>query len=177
LGLCEIENNDLAKDLISAMGKENDFAVAEYHDSPDIRSIDTCLIFNKKLFRFMEAESFNVNIRYPTRDIFKVHLSVLNNNSELVVLVNHWPSRTMGRYESEPLRIAVAENCARAIDKTLKFSVDELFSITNLRDSLDSLNQKLNKNVLVMGDFNDNPFDKSIIDYLRATSNKDLLIE
>ena len=183
LGLCEIENEELAKKLIEKMGKQDIYEIAQYVDSPDIRGIDTCLIYSKRIFKFIDAKSHNIYFRYPTRDIFQANLSVINNNnnSELNVLVNHWPSRIGGRFETEPLRIAVAENCARAVESILKVSLDYLKEMPNNlkenEESLDKLNQKWNKNVLVMGDFNDNPFDRSILNYLRATPDKNRLIE
>jgi hypothetical protein len=187
LGLCEIENEELAKELIEKIGKQDIYEIAQYTDSPDIRGIDTCLIYSKKIFKFIDAKSHNINFRYPTRDIFQVNLSVINNNnknninSELNVLVNHWPSRVRGRFETEPLRIAVAENCARAVESVLKVSLDDLREMpTNVKEneeSLAKLNQKWNKNVLIMGDLNDNPFDRSILNYLHATPDKNRLIE
>src|SRR5918995_1286762 len=182
LGLCEIENEELAKKLIEKMDKQDIYEIAQYTDSPDIRGIDTCLIYSKKVFKFIDAKTHNIYFRYPTRDIFQVNLSVINNNnSELNVLVNHWPSRTGGRFETEPLRIAVAENCARAVESVLKVSLDYLKEMPdNLKEdeeSLAKLNQKWNKNVLVMGDLNDNPFDRSILNYLRATPDKNRLIQ
>ena len=182
LGLCEIENEELAKTLIEKMGKQDIYEIAQYVDSPDIRGIDTCLIYSKKIFKFIDAKSHNIYFRYPTRDIFQANLSVINtNNSELNVLVNHWPSRIGGRFDTEPLRIAVAENCARAVESVLKVSLDYLKEMPNNlkenEESLDKLNQKWNKNVLVMGDLNDNPFDRSILNYLHATADKNRLIE
>jgi hypothetical protein len=81
LGLCEIENQELAKELIEKMGKQDVYEIAQYTDSPDIRGIDTCLIYSKKVFKFIDAKSHNIYFRYPTRDIFQVNLSVINNNN------------------------------------------------------------------------------------------------
>jgi endonuclease/exonuclease/phosphatase family metal-dependent hydrolase len=39
------------------------------------------------------------------------------------------------------------------------------------------LNERWNKNVLVMGDFNDQPFDKSIMDHPHATPNAEAMKE
>ena len=61
--------------------------------SPDIREIDTCLIYSNSIFEFIKSKSYNMDLRYPTRDIFYVKLKVLSNNSNLHVFVNHWPSR------------------------------------------------------------------------------------
>jgi hypothetical protein len=182
LGLCEIENEKMAQELIERMGKQDVYSIAKYDDSPDIRGIDTCLIYSKDKFKFNYAKSYNIDFRYPTRDIFLTNLSVLQNYSELTVLVNHWPSRGGGgRLETEPLRIAVAENCGRAVEDILKLSWDELVKLPkNLKDDenvLTQLNQKWNKNVLVMGDLNDNPYDRSVLNHLHATPDKKRLID
>ena len=181
LGLCEIENEKIAQDLIEKMGKQNVYAIAQYADSLDIRGIDTCLIYCKDTFRFNFAKSYNINFRYPTRDIFLVNLTILQNNAEISVLVNHWPSRGGGRFETEPLRIGVAENCARAVEDLVKVSIDELQMLPdNMRSNgevLAKINQKWDRNVLVMGDFNDNPYDRSILNYLHATPDKNRLVD
>jgi hypothetical protein len=181
LGLCEIENEYMAQALIEKMGKKNIYAVAQYADSPDIRGIDTCLVYSKNVFRFNFAKSYNINFRYPTRDVFLVNLSVLQNNSEVTVVVNHWPSRGGGRFETEPLRIGVAENCARAVEDVVKVPIDELQrlpdDIRNNEAVLAKINNRWNRNVLVMGDFNDNPYDRSILNYLHATPDKHRLID
>jgi hypothetical protein len=181
LGLCEIENEKMAQALIEKMEKQDVYAVAQYTDSPDIRGIDTCLIYSKNVFRFNFAKSYNINFRYPTRDVFLVNLSILQNNAEISVLVNHWPSRGGGRFETEPLRIGVAENCARAVEDMVKVPMDELQGLPdnmrNNEDVLAKINQKWNRNVLVMGDLNDNPYDRSILNYLHATPDKNRLID
>jgi hypothetical protein len=67
------------------------------------------------------------------------------------------------------------------VEGVLKVSLEELKEMpNNLKDdeeSLAKLNQRWNRNVLVMGDLNDNPFDRSILNYLRATPDKNRLIE
>jgi len=42
-------------------------------------------------FEFIESKSYNMDLSYPTRDIFYVKLSHIYNNSNLHVFVNHWP--------------------------------------------------------------------------------------
>jgi hypothetical protein len=114
LGLCEIENEGLAKELIGKVGRD-ELEVAKYNDSLDIRGIDTCLIYSKDKFKILNSESHNIHYRYPTRDIFQVKLEVLENNTQLDVLVNHWPSRAKGQCETEPFRNTVV----RIVEKLL----------------------------------------------------------
>ncbi len=177
LGICEIENEALVKQLIAVTGRQ-DLKVATYKDSPDIRGIDVSLIYSDKVFKQEKgATSHLVHLRYPTRDIFEVPLTVKENQATLRVLVNHWPSRRQGRWETEALRITVAEHCGRLVDEYLKLGREDLLQLPNTKASLDQLNALWNQNVLVMGDLNDEPFDRSILDYLQATKDLDLVEE
>jgi hypothetical protein len=183
LGLSEIENEDLARRLIGKIGR-NDYEVATYNDSSDIRGIDTCLIYSKDIFEFISAKSHNIHFRYPTRDIFEVHLKVKENGAELNVLVNHWPSRR-GKGEScdpndtEPARCMVGEHCSRIVNGFLKIPRKDLYSfpddILEGQESLTKLDKQWNSNVLLMGDFNDEPFDKSVMKYLGAIFDSNLM--
>jgi hypothetical protein len=49
--------------------------------------------------------------------------------------------------------------------------------LPNIAASLAKLNARWDQNVLVMGDLNDEPFDRSVFDYLKATKDLDLLEE
>jgi endonuclease/exonuclease/phosphatase family protein len=180
LGICEVENQQITQKLLEKVGRD-DYRIAQYNDGPDIRGIDTSLIYSTKVFRFVNANSHNVYLRYPTRDIFHVRLEVIENAAELDVIVNHWPARVRGgQCETEPLRITAAECCGRVVDNILKYPVVE---IKSMQDNLQSdeciakLNERWNKNVLVMGDFNDQPFDKSIMNHLHATPDMEAMKE
>lgn len=192
LGVCEVENINLANRLIDKIGR-SDYKVAEYKDSPDLRGIDTCLIYSTDVFECIDTKSYNINLRYPTRDIFEADLVLKINQSDLKVLVNHWPSRK-GKSElcdpndTEFSRCMVAESCGKIVDEILKIPKGELYTYPNeifrFTDGknnnnsslyLDKLEQRANSNILLMGDFNDEPFDKSIVRYLNATPDVKLL--
>ena len=68
------------------------YEIADYKVSPDLRGIDTVGIL-KEIFDCLETNSFDIDFRYPTRDIFSAHLKIKSNDSDLHVLVNHWPSK------------------------------------------------------------------------------------
>ena len=176
LGICEVENENVASMLISKCNRP-DYELAHI-ESPDIRGIDTSLIFSKNVFELVEPPVGHlIHLRYPTRDIFEVKLRVRGTNTELKVLVNHWPSRRLGRYETEPYRLAVANHCGKLVDKTVKFSVDDFLPMPDTTPTLDKLNERWNDNVLLMGDFNDEPFDRSVLDELKASNGEDKLEE
>lgn len=176
LGICEIENKKVAQRLIDEIGRK-DYELAHV-EVPDIRGIDCSLIYSNKVFELLgEPVGYLVHLRYPTRDIFEVKLRVLGNNAELTVAVNHWPSRSRGQYESEPNRIATAERCGWIVDKTLKFPRDEFLILPDTQNTLAKLNKRWNSNVLIMGDLNDEPFNRSILNYLRASKGEDNIEE
>lgn len=75
----------------------------------------------------------------------------------------------------------VPENCGRIIDDLLKIPFKEIkylpHEILFDKSYVDTINTRWNKNVLLMGDFNDDPFDKSISKFLRAKNDKEVLVE
>lgn len=178
LGICEIENGALAEKLIAATGRA-DLQVV-HADSPDLRGIDTCLIYSSALFKKplkAAVKSHLMHLRYPTRDIFEVELVVKATGQRLLVLVNHWPSRSQGKFETEPLRIATAERCGRVVDEHLRFNRADFMAMPDNAVTRQAIIDRWNRNVLLMGDFNDEPFDRSILDSLQATKDMDRMEE
>ena len=176
VGICEVENKPIAERLLKATGRD-DYKLAHV-EAPDIRGIDASLIYSDKVFKLTaEPVGHLVHLRHPTRDIFEVPLKVKQTGAELLVIVNHWPSRRAGQYESEPFRITVAEHCGRIIDKHLKFQRGEYLKFPNSEATLKKLNERWNRNVLLMGDFNDEPYSRSMLEYLNASRGEDHLEE
>ncbi|RLD29876.1 MAG: endonuclease [Bacteroidetes bacterium] len=146
VGLAEVENKLVINDLLdSKFLKSNNYGV-EHYDSPDERGIDVALIYNKDVFKVEASETFSIDlfdenkeIDY-TRDILLVEGCL--NEEKIYVLVNHWSSRREGEKETEPKRLIAS---ARLI---------EIIDLIKQRDN--------NPKVIVMGDFNDNPTNKSI---------------
>ena len=152
VGICEVENRMVVEDLISDEKlREYNYGIVHY-ESPDDRGIDVGLIYNKDVFKVKNSSSHDVFItdnnsskRRNTRDQLVVsgHL-----DGELMhFIVNHWPSRGA----DETKRIAAAE-------------VNN-FIIDSLRNKYES------PKIITMGDFNDDPFDKSIKKILGAKKN------
>jgi hypothetical protein len=174
LGMCEIENKGVVETLRGALGWD-DYAIA-HDDSPDLRGIDTSLLYSTQTFEPAgEPAGYIVHLRYPTRDIFHVPLRVKATGAELDVLVNHWPSRSNGTYESEPFRMTVASHCGKLVDEMVRLPRDEFLALADAPTTLALLNERWNRNILLMGDFNDEPFNRSILDYLGASSGEDHL--
>ncbi|MBZ4651342.1 MAG: pulmonis MnuA nuclease-like [Proteiniphilum sp.] len=151
IGLCEVENDSVLFDLtkrspLRAQGYE--YLVT---DSPDERGIDVALLYQPHQFRLLERCEYEINFRQrdrrPTRNILHVAGEVINGKI-IDLFICHFPSRSEGREVSEPARIDAAALLRRKCD-----------SIFNSRESA---------HILIMGDFNDNPEEKSLSQVLAA---------
>jgi hypothetical protein len=148
LGVCEVENQEVLKLMVLKYLPDFDYKIA-YLESPDNRGIDNGLIFKSDKFTLLnlQADTVHLSDGWPTRLIFGVNL-LTNENEKISVFVNHWPSRSGGQMESEPKRIAAAQ--------TLRNSVDRIFKADS------------NANIFIIGDFNDDPVNTSLLETLKA---------
>ncbi len=154
IGLAEIENRTvldylLTKTELSKLG----YSIAHF-DSPDKRGIDVALLYSSSRFKPLKINKYPVifpgDMEKPTRDILYVK-GELPNKSTLNILVNHWPSRSGGQKETEPKRIIAAQTAKRVCDSI-------------------AFNDR-NANILLMGDLNDYPTDKSLTEALGAQND------
>ena len=145
LGVCEVENESCLQDLTmtSPLKKFNYDYI--FHESADSRGIHVALLFQKNHFKLMEytAHALDLTIGSETentRDILHIKGELFGKKIHLIV--NHWPSRTDGTVKTNPKRI-----CASNLVKEL----------------IDQIGQKeKNANMLIMGDFNDDPSSESM---------------
>ncbi|WMJ75051.1 hypothetical protein RCC89_18050 [Cytophagaceae bacterium ABcell3] len=155
MGICEVENLQVMEDLIGTeLLSEYNYDIVHY-DSPDVRGIDVGLIYKKDAFKPFYSNAYAVKdfvkTRMRTRDILVVG-GVVGMDS-IFVFVNHWPSRIGGKEATEVKRVTVAE-----IVKSLKDSLYQQFP---------------NADYLIMGDFNDEPADTSILHVLGASKDQE----
>ncbi|WP_075602559.1 endonuclease/exonuclease/phosphatase family protein [Saccharicrinis aurantiacus] len=154
LGACEVENKYVLKQLLSKITLlDRDYDII-HSNSEDSRGIDIAFIYDKKKYTYIDTEFFQHAVvkRYATREIIQATVKTKQGN-ELVLLGNHWPSRTSGQYESEPFRIITGE--------TLSYFVQRIQEVKGSDTA-----------VVVMGDFNDEPFNRALSDYALSTRNK-----
>ncbi|MAO34137.1 MAG: endonuclease [Flavobacteriales bacterium] len=140
IGLCEVENRLVIEDLLKTPAFSNQDYTIVHQDGPDSRGIDCALLFSNKfkLLKYDFISIKNSNEKRPTRDIVYVKLAF---KDEIInVFVNHWPSRWGGQAETNHKR---------------------LFAAKVLKDYLQS-NISNAEYTLIMGDFNDYPFNESI---------------
>lgn len=147
VGLCEIENDHVMKQLVDYSPlKELGYRYVMTH-SADERGIDVALLYQREVFRLVQKDTIRPNLLRPTRDILHV-AGIIESSDTLDVFVCHPPSRMGGQLISEPARLQVAALLRHAAD-----------SIIGLR---------IHPQVLIMGDFNDYPDNRSIAQVLGA---------
>lgn len=150
VGLCEVENDTVLRDLTQRSPlKELSYRYV-MTDSPDQRGIDVALLYQRDMFKLLSSRSIPIppyKEYRPTRDLLHVSGLLLTGDT-LDVFVCHLPSRSGGAKESEPYR---------------------LYTAGKLREAADSImNARSHPQVIIMGDFNDYPSDKSIREVLGA---------
>ena len=161
IGLCEVENKKVLVDLINTkLLKISKYEIIHY-DSPDERGVDVALIYKKGKFKPTSSKIYPLHLKTSTGEIdfTRDHLLVSGylNNEKIHFIVNHWPSRAGGQMKSEKKRISAGLLNRKIIDSILR--INPVAKIIN------------------MGDFNDNPNDKSIKPILKTSSLKENLSE
>jgi hypothetical protein len=151
IGLCEIENYKVLDDILKKSVMKHFSYKAIHKESPDIRGIDVGLLYDPSQFKPLYYDHFRISDpQFPglkTREILYVS-GIIFESVQCHVFVNHWPSRRGGQMVSEAKRIIAA--------KKLKQVVDSL------------LFNDPRANIIIMGDFNDEPINRSIKEILKA---------
>jgi hypothetical protein len=149
VGLCEIENRYVLNKIIYDSPLKKFRYRIVHHESPDVRGVDVALLYRPEEFRVISWKSFPVKFPFDTvaqtREILYIKGTVFGNDT-LHLFINHWPSR-LGDYST----------ALHKRDYVAGF----------LREKTDSIFRcEANSNVVIMGDFNDEPDNASIIDIL-----------
>jgi endonuclease/exonuclease/phosphatase family metal-dependent hydrolase len=148
LGVCEIENRQVVEMLVEklkSLGRKYEII---HKDSPSERGIDCAIIYDSAVFT-LDAPQFHHVDADNTRDIVEAKLK--RNGSDLYVFMDHWPSR----FHEESYRNKAAD--------VLRKRVDALLAADPKAD------------IVMVGDFNDEPDDAAIRDHLRAAKSDDHL--
>ena len=175
LAVAEIEKDDLLAELIAEMGNPHLKVARDVSGTSDLRGIDVAVAYDDRKLRVIDLKSHLVHLRYRTRDIFEVDFEVLETGELLVVFGTHWPSRKLGKYRSAPLRIATAEHLAHLVEAHVKVA-PETYEHLRAQDNIDPVRAKWETKVLIAGDLNDEPHDRSLLEHLRASGELDRVI-
>jgi hypothetical protein len=155
IGLCEVENDTVLKDLVKDKLIQDINYQIVHHSGPDKRGIDCALIYNPELFEVKKSMSYRLSSieDFITRD--QLVVNGIFDDEEMTFIVVHYPSRRGGEKRSRPNRAAAADLTRHIVDSIL--NVDQ------------------NAKIIVMGDFNDDPNSPSVEVNLNAKGDKNKL--
>jgi len=146
IGFCEVEHQALLETLFQDHLKANNYGLV-YHETEDFRGIDIAFAYDKNRLQVKGFKTHPVVINgRHSRDILEVEFEF--QGKTLVVFGNHWPSRWGGKKRSEPKRIKAAAILRSAVDAHLA--------------------KNPNADIVMLGDFNDQPKNPSIKKTLKA---------
>jgi endonuclease/exonuclease/phosphatase family metal-dependent hydrolase len=144
VGFAEVENFLVLYELIKKTPLKYEHYKIVHYESEDFRGIDVGVIYNADLFHLLSSSKIKIrseqDTAFKTRDI--IYLKGLLGTDTLHVFFNHWTSRYRGMLESEAYRMLAAETLMKVTDSVCR--VDP------------------GANILIMGDFNDNPENESL---------------
>ena len=161
LGVSEIENRLVLEDLVwEEQIREANYQIIHY-DGPDRRGVDVALLYDPKVFTFIESESIPFTFEgssidfvmtkeqqdyFKTRDILMVHGTI--DGEHFAVYVAHLPSRAGGKKGGNQLR-----------DRGGEIMYNHAMQMQAKYPGI---------KIICMGDMNDNPTDPSMADYLHG---------
>ena len=146
IALSEIENRRVLEDLIEKMNPSKSYKIV-HRDSPDERGIDVALLYDSNKIEVLSSDFHTVELKGDhTREILEAKVKI--GGEPIHLFVNHWSSNFPSKKESEYKRLAAANVLNNAVDKIQAKDKDA--------------------KIVIVGDFNDQPSDKSITQVLAA---------
>ncbi len=160
LGVCEVENRfvvDLLVDAVNDLLAGRTYRVA-HADTGDARGIDVAFIYDDDLLEVPpDATFFHVVMRRnATREILQVNFRTRRDRT-WVLFANHWPSRSGGQSESAGYRHIAGETLSYFHQRALEVHGPDTPA-------------------LAMGDFNDEPFDSSMVIHALSTRQRQKVV-
>jgi predicted extracellular nuclease len=155
LGLEEVENRKVVEMLVAKLAPLGRKYQIVHKDSPSDRGIDTALVYDAKVLELADSKFHFVDAE-KTRDIIEAKLKRAgagDDSAALYVFVNHWPSRNNDEWQ----RIMAAT--------VLRKRLDEILAADAQAD------------IVMVGDFNDEPDNVSIARFLRASTSPENLAD
>ncbi len=150
IGVAEVETRATLEELAALPGlAAADYRVVHY-DSPEARGVDVAFLYRPDCFELAGSAPVRTVVPelpdFRTRDILTMWGTLAGEPFYFMVI--HWPSRRGGSEASAFKRIAVGEQMRRMADSVLR--------------------QNPATKIVAMGDFNDDPIDRSLTEALGA---------
>lgn len=140
IGMSEVENRNVLNDLLKQPAlKDRGYEIIHY-EGPDKRGVDCAFFYNPKLFQL--EESVLLPYIYINDTVHKTRGFLVAGgkmaDEHIYAIVNHWPSRAAGSSTRERAgeQVRAIKDSLLAVDPSAK--------------------------IIIMGDMNDDPMDKSM---------------
>ena len=150
IGVSEIENRSVLEDFVAQPKLKGAKYRICHFDSPDARGVDVAFLYRADIFKLEGSDNIKLNVpelpNFRTRDLVVMWGTI--EGEPFYFLVSHWPSRLGGKEASQFKRDACAKQ------------------IREIKDSL--LKENPATKVIVMGDFNDDATDASLVKVMGA---------
>ena len=145
VAMCEVENRQVLKDLINNtyLSKFNFRIIHE--ESPDLRGIDVCLIYQTDLVANVDYKYWIPSViereKFSSRSV--LYAKFVSQKDTFHLIVNHWPSRRGGVLAGEDIRQAISDMIREKADSIIKSTA-------------------ACAKIIIAGDFNCTPDDQEI---------------
>ena len=160
IGLCEIENHFVLKQLLLHSPLKNLNYEILHAEGPDPRGVDVALLYRQDKISILYHRSIRMtnpeDTLFRTRDVLYAKVLVFGTDT-LHLMVNHWPSKYGGIASSLEKRKFVAGKVRHVVDSVLL--------------------QQPGACMLLMGDYNDGPDQEVMTAILKAGRPRDRIHE
>jgi exonuclease III len=155
IGLAEVENRKVVEDIVaSAKLRRGRYGIINF-STKDEKGLELALLYKKEEIEINDSKSIPVEFGFDIKDVTRDFLYVkckLKDDFVCHIFLTQWPLRSPNQQESEIKRISAAVALRKEVDKIL--------------------NSDNNAHIIIMGDFNDEPTNKSIMQVLNATNKR-----
>ena len=155
VGLAEVENRQVLEDLTGQRGFRRAGYRIIHEEDHDPRGIECAMLYRPDQFSYISHEYLPVEDPGDPEYLYRgiLHVSGKGPDGTLLhVFMNHWKSRSGGAPETEKQRMVAATTLRRQLDRLLSGERDH--------------------GVIIMGDFNDEPTNRSLFNGLSATGKR-----
>lgn len=144
VGLCEVENEEVVRDLVYGTILSSANYGIVHRESPDRRGIDLALLYNRDRFRIIGVRSWvperSDNDPFVSRNL--LYVKTVTADDTIHVIVCHFPSRRGG--------IMAAEGARKEMAMLVRVKTDSIISVSD------------HASIVVMGDFNSGVGDETM---------------
>lgn len=170
VGVAEVENIRCLNDLCARIKRNHDRNYTPILlEGPDRRGVDVGFLYNPDMFKPVSVKGHELKAHYADGGEIKTRLQLLISGyitslpreggrpEKVHIIVNHWPSRYGGELSSRPGRDTAAMLCLSICDSIYR--------------------KEPRAKIIIMGDLNDDPYNHSCAEVLKAKKHREDVAE